>query len=89
MRELTAAHQVDQSTLENEIFNMDEVINLDYECPITIIQVLSGGKSYTQSKLYQKIINTSKINPIYILPEKKPQLGTMLIKFFNSHEKVL
>ncbi|MEH7097575.1 hydrolase [Neobacillus vireti] len=89
MRELTAAHQIDQATLENEIFNMDEVINLDYECPITIIQVLSGGKSYTQSKLYQKIINTSKINPIFILPEKKPQLGAMLIKFFNNHEKVL
>src|SRR5438046_1276657 len=75
MREITGAHQVDLSTLENEIFNMYDIINLDFDCPITIIQVLAGGKSYTQSKLYQKIINTPKINPTLILPEKKPQLG--------------
>jgi len=89
MRELTSAHQYDQATLENEIFSMDDMVYLDFACPITIIQVLAGGKSYAQSKLYQKIINTSKINTTFILPEKKPQLATMFIKFFNSHESVL
>ena len=89
MRELIAAHQLDQSTLENEIFNMEEMVHLDFDCPIRIIQVLAGGRSYTQSKLYQKILNTPKIDPTFILPEKKPQLGNMVIKFFNSHESVL
>ncbi|PLS02939.1 hydrolase [Neobacillus cucumis] len=89
MRELTEAHKMDQSTLENDIFNMDEIVNLDFDCPVTIIQVLAGGKSYTQSKLYQKIIKSPKINPTFILPEKKPQLGKMFIKCFNNHEAVL
>jgi len=89
MRELIAAHQLDQSTLENEIFNMEEMVHLDFDCPIRIIQVLAGGRSYTQSKLYQKILNTPKIDPTFILPEKKPQRETMVIKFFNSHESVL
>ncbi|MDR4945911.1 hydrolase [Neobacillus cucumis] len=89
MRELSSAYQMSQSSLENEIFNMDDIVNLDFDCPITIIQVLAGGRSYTQSKLYQRIIQSPKINPTFILPEKKPQLGKIIIKFFNGHETVL
>jgi hypothetical protein len=89
MRELVAAHRLDQKVLENNIFSMDDYINLEFGFPIKIIHVLSGGKSYNQSKQYQQLINTSKINPTFILPEKKQQLGKIMLKFFNSHETVL
>jgi len=89
IRELAAAYHVDQKEVESKINNLEGSIHLEANCPIKIIQVLSGGKSYSQSKLYQQVINTSEINPTFILPEKKPQLGKIVIKFFNSHENVL
>jgi hypothetical protein len=89
MRELVDAHQMDQKMLENNIFNMEDNVNIQFGFPIKIIHVLSGGKSYNQSKLYHQIISGSEINPTFILPEKKQQLGNMMIKFFNSHESPL
>ncbi|MEH7073713.1 serine aminopeptidase domain-containing protein [Neobacillus drentensis] len=91
MKELAIAHQMDQKVLEKEIINMEEASQLLflYQCPVKIIHVLSGGKSYNQSKLYQQLLNGSEINPTFILPEKKQQLGNIMIKFFNSHESVL
>lgn len=89
MRELVAAHQMDQQVLENHIFSMDDKINLQFGCPVKIIHVLSGGKSYNQSKVYHQIISDPEINPTFILPEKKQQLGNMMLKFFNNHESIL
>ncbi|MFP5105399.1 hydrolase [Neobacillus sp. C211] len=89
MRELVAAHQMDQNVLENHIFSMDDKINLQFGCPVKIIHVLSGGKSYNQSKVYHQIISDPEINPTFILPEKKQQLGNMMLKFFNNHETIL
>ncbi|MGF6951486.1 hypothetical protein QF028_003991 [Neobacillus sp. B4I6] len=89
MRELVAAHQMDQYVLENHIFSMDDKINLQFGCPVKIIHVLSGGKSYNQSKVYHQIISDPEINPTFILPEKKQQLGNMMLKFFNNHETIL
>ncbi|MFJ7729371.1 hydrolase [Neobacillus sp. NPDC097160] len=89
VRELTAAHNMDQTGIESTIFSMEDFVHLEFDSPVKIIHVLSGGKSYTQSKLYQQIIKSPEINPTYILPEKKPQLGKIFIKFLNSHESVL
>jgi hypothetical protein len=89
MRELVAAHQMDQKALENKIFSMEDYINLQFGCPVKIIHVLAGGKSYNQSKLYHQIITGSEINPTFLLPEKKQQLGNIMIKSFNSHETIL
>ena len=86
MRELVAAYQMDQKVIENNVFSSQDKVNLQFECPVKIIHVLAGGKSYNQSKLYHQIISESDISPTFILPEKKPQLGNMMIKFFNSHE---
>ena len=74
---------------ENNVFGSQDKVNLQFGCPVKIIHVLAGGKSYNQSKLYHQIISDPDINPTFILPEKKPQLGNMMIKFFNSHETVL
>jgi len=89
MRELTAAHNMDQTRIESIIFSMEDFVNMEFDCPVKIIHVLTGGKSYTQSKLYQKIIKSPEINPTFILPEKKPLLGKIFIKFLSSNETVL
>lgn len=89
IRELTSAYQMDQKTLETTISAMDDNINLDFGIPIKIIHVLAGGKSYNQSMQYQKILDSSKFNPTFILPEKKPQLGKICMNFYIQHESVL
>jgi hypothetical protein len=89
MRELEAAHQMNKNVLESKIFSMEDNINLQFGCPVKIIHVLAGGRSYTQSKLYHQLISGSEINPTFLLPEKKQQLGDIMIKYFNSHEMVL
>jgi hypothetical protein len=90
LRELSSAYQTDQKILESENFSsMEESIVLDGDIPVKIIHVLSGGKSHKQTKQYQKIISEQEISPHYILPEKKQQLGSIFIKFFNQHETVL
>jgi hypothetical protein len=89
IRELTSAYKMDQKLLETTISDMDDNINLDFGIPIKIIHVLTGGKSYNQSKQYQKIIDSSKFNPTFILPEKKPQIGKICINFYTQHESIL
>jgi cephalosporin-C deacetylase-like acetyl esterase len=58
-----------------------------------MIHVLSGGRAYNQTKFNLSLIKQGfenhKIDSSLILPEKKQQLGTMVVKFFNRHEKVL
>jgi hypothetical protein len=89
IRELTSAYQIEENELISMIFNTDTFIKLDFDIPVKIIHVLSGGKSYNQSKQYQHILNMTKITPYFIVPEKKQQLGKIINKFFNNHEKVL
>ncbi|MCM2533703.1 hydrolase [Neobacillus pocheonensis] len=90
MKELTVAYQREQELLERDIFNMEERVTLEFDVPVKIIHVLSGGKAYNQSKLIQQMVkNIDTIETSYILPEKKQQLGRMFIKFFKSHESVL
>lgn len=90
IKELTVAYQREQELLERDIFNMEERVTLEFDVPVKIIHVLSGGKAYNQSKLIQQMVkNIDTIETSYILPEKKQQLGRMFIKFFKSHESVL
>ncbi|MFP5110916.1 hydrolase [Bacillaceae bacterium C204] len=87
--ELALAYQMDQKVLENTIISMKESIIYPFECPVKIIHVLSGGRAYNQTKLYQQLFSKTEMNPTFILPEKKQQLGKIMIRFFNSHESVL
>jgi hypothetical protein len=89
MRELIVAHQTDQETLETEFQNTPLEVNLELGVPIKIIHVMSGGKSYNQSKQMQEMLSNTEINPIYIVPEKKQQLSQMMIRFFSKYEKDL
>jgi hypothetical protein len=89
MRELTAAHKLDQLTFVEELNNMSDEVKLQTGVPLKIIHVLSSGKSYNQSKQLQQLLANTDISPTYIVPEKKQQLGNMIKKFFNQNEKVL
>jgi hypothetical protein len=89
MKELAAAHNMDLITLNDELENREDTVKLDCGVPIKIIHVLSGGKSYNQSKQLQQILSSTDLSPNYIVPEKKPQLGNMIIKFLNVYEKDL
>ncbi len=89
MRELMAAYHKDQNTIESQLQNTQLELNLEFGVPVKIIHVLSGGKSYNQSKQMQQILSKTEINPIYIVPEKKQQLSYMIIRFFNKYEKDL
>ncbi|CRK83481.1 hydrolase [Neobacillus massiliamazoniensis] len=89
IRELTSAYQIEENELISMVYNTDTFIKLDFDIPVKIIHVLSGGKSYNQSKQYQHILNLTKITPYFIVPEKKQQLGKIIIKFLINHEKVL
>jgi len=89
IRELEAAYQKNQALLLEEFFKFEGDVTLGFGVPIKIIQVMSGGKSYNQSKLLQKLVSGTAISPTYVVPEKKQQLGNMFIKFFKKHETVL
>lgn len=89
IKELAEAFNLDQKALENEIMSKDENIYLNGEIPIKVIHVLSGGKSHNQTKQFQKVNSPQEISPHYILPEKKAQLGKIIIKFFQQHETIL
>ncbi|MED3623103.1 hydrolase [Neobacillus thermocopriae] len=88
-RELMDAYQLDEIGLNNLISKMEVPIQLEDGIPVHIIHVLSGARSYNQSKQYQQILGSSPINPTFLLPEKKLQLGKICYKFFKSHESVL
>jgi hypothetical protein len=92
-KELESAYQYSFKQLEVEIFKCEEDIPLDTGIPIKMIHVLTGGRSYNQTKhnlsLIKHEVENKTVESSLILPEKKPQLGTMIVKFFNSHEKVL
>ncbi len=89
IKELTESYQLDSKTLESYFLNMNGLIELDEHVPVKIIHVLSGGKSHKQRNQYQQIVSKTVIRPDYLLPEKKQQLGKIMMKFFNAYEAVL
>jgi len=89
MMEVAVAHQKDFQVIETDLKETNPLVKLELGVPIKIIQVLSGGKSYNQSKLLQKLLENTEISPTYIVPEKKQQLGRQMINFFQQHEQEL
>ena len=86
---MAAAYKKEHTALEKELSSMDSEINLNFGIPIKIIHVLSGGRSYNHSHQLQQILANTDISPTYIVPEKKQQLGKMIIKFLNNFEREL
>jgi hypothetical protein len=92
-KELESAYQCSLDDIEAHLNKSNENINLKFGIPIKMIHVLSGGRSYNQAKLHHQSlkqeIDNKVINASFILPEKKQQLGAMLVKFFASTERIL
>lgn len=93
VKELEDAFQQDVRMLEKELQKSDTLSSLKYGLPIKMIHVLSGGRSYSQAKLNQfllkKDIEDHVVQTSFILPEKKQQLGSMIVKFCKKYEKEL
>lgn len=92
-REIESAYQCSFKSLENEIQGKHNTLDLNYGIPLKMIHVLSGGRSYNQTKLYQELlkqeVQKKAIDTSYILPEKKQQIGSMIVKFLHNFEKEL
>jgi hypothetical protein len=92
-KELETAYQCSFAQLEEKICENEEDIPLMIGVPVKMIHVLTGGRSYNQTKfnlsLIKKDVENHSIESTIILPEKKQQIGTMTVKFFNRHEKIL
>ncbi len=90
-KEIEAAYKQDYCHLEKAIFASQ--LNVGDEMPVKLIHVMSGGRSYNQAKLNQQLLKKQIDNHVvqtsFILPEKKLRLGSIIVKFFKSHEKVL
>lgn len=94
LREIAAAFGMDYKEAEGNILEMEEEPRFTADCPLTIIHILAGKRAYQQSEIsnQQKILwekEGKKISITYMLPEKKSQIGTYLIKFFKSCETIL
>lgn len=93
IKEIESAYQCDIGQIEASLHECGEQIALDDSVPIKMVHVLSGGRTYKQAKLCHQLLKTEIDNKIveasFILPEKRKQLGTMLVKFIGSHEKIL
>jgi hypothetical protein len=92
LSELSLAYQTDSKTVENKILKSEDPILFDKDISVKIIQILSGGRAFNQSPIYQKLINApnaGRVSANFMVPEKKQQLGVQIIKFYKKHEKML
>ncbi|MDP4172030.1 MAG: hydrolase [Bacillota bacterium] len=93
LTELSYAYQKDIFSIEAEILSSDTEIVINENIPVRMIHILSGGRAFNRTTLYQNLLFQNKesmnISTSYMLPEKKQQLGPQMIKFFSAHEKNL
>jgi hypothetical protein len=92
-KELEFAYQRNFLLLQKELSTSKSNFPINDDVPIKLIHVLSGGRSYNQSIVNQKIVKNEwmdiDMNTNYVLPEKMHQIGDMMMKFFTKHEQVL
>lgn len=92
-KEVAAAFEQDFAVLEKDILTNQQLLSDDSRIPLKMIHVMSGGRMYNQAKVNQhllkKEIDNHTVHTSFILPEKKQQLGSTVVKFFKGYEKVL
>lgn len=93
VRELEATYQRNFREIEAEIYGQNDTITINFGVPVNLIHVLSSGRSYHQASLYQFLLKQEMKEPFiktrFIVPEKKQQLGAMIVRFFQNYEKNL
>ncbi|MFS0634547.1 hydrolase [Mesobacillus foraminis] len=81
-----------EALVENN--NGYEIPELDNGIPVEIIHVLAGSRAYRQSALINQYCLKWKeeglpVSLLYMVPEKKPQMGDKAVRFFKKQEAVL
>lgn len=91
--ELESAYQVDFQELEKNLLSKENIHLNNHEIPIKTIHVLSCNRIFNQLNSNKNLLNDhwkkTGISTSYILPEKKQQLGEMIMKFLKKHEQIL
>jgi pimeloyl-ACP methyl ester carboxylesterase len=94
LQELAVAYQLESKEVQRYISEQEDFPHIPAEIPLKVIHVLSGNRAYKQSMLlkeFSQIWKEQKVNfnVLYMVPEKKPQVGFQTVQFFNKHEQDL
>ena len=94
VKEISTSRSIHPKDVESLAAGEDIHANFSDELPVRIIQVLSGSRGHAQSRILKQnsLHWTEKgqsVSICYLLPEKKPQIGSMTMKFFHQHEQIL
>jgi pimeloyl-ACP methyl ester carboxylesterase len=94
LREVSEAYELDFKEVENHFSQLDDLPEFAADCPIKIIHILAGNRTYKQSEVSVQVASKWEKEGIsvsisYMLPEKKAQLDTNLIKFLKRNEQNL
>jgi len=93
--EISKAYQIPEHECENIIMEREEYSLSNCPIPFKIIHVLENGqKDLKMSKQYKQIIHhrDNEERPLIIrmlVPERRGEIATQAIVFFNQHEKQL
>lgn len=92
--ELENAYELEMEQIIEALLTDKTELMLKRDVPVKVIHVLSGSRSYNQSKTIKDLSAVWEkedfpVSISYILPEKKQQVGEQTINFFAKHEHVL
>jgi hypothetical protein len=94
LKEIALSYGLDVKEVEKRFLNMDIQPNAPLNCPLNIIHILSGNRSYKQSELSSQLSTRweeegKSVSICYMLPEKKSELNKYLINLFKANEIIL
>lgn len=94
LKEISFSFQMEPDEIEALFEHHNDFPNLNGELPVKIIHVLAGSRAYRQSSLINEYCLKWKtdglpVSVLYMVPEKKPQMGDKAVRFFKKHETVL
>jgi hypothetical protein len=92
--ELENAYEMKIHQIIETLISDDSSTMLKQDVPVKVIHVLSGNRSYKQSKILKDLSEVWEkegypVSISYLLPEKKLQVGSQTVQFFSKHEHVL
>ncbi|MFD2443177.1 hydrolase [Bacillus sp. CGMCC 1.16607] len=94
LNEISHAYECERRMVDDKINEMVDFGEVIPTHPLKVIHILSGRRAYNQSEFSKKMLTrweteNSHIYSSFILPEKKQQLGKMIVEFFHPFEQIL
>lgn len=94
VKEIASAYDIHPDYVYEHFQQVEEDPRFPLETPIKIIHVLTGNRAYKQSSILKGYSEKWKedqvdYNICYLVPEKKPQIGSQVLQFFGKHERFL